>query len=284
MEYKIETTIPVAQYGNMRQTLTPSKGQGIEDFQSEALKVVHDLWDKYGEKPLTQKVVTASDPGIKVLSFTGEELMYNDDTHVYTNMEGDVLQSGSYYSKDVMPKFDIDAIVPRTSKAWEVDPSDLKDVWKFAGDVATNYGSSIHAALEAYHLYKELGQSVMDKKELEFNYVLPKNKYLRDIVLDFEEKFGLTAEVEVLVSDIKNLRAGQIDRLEIIDAEKKICRIGDYKTNFELDKKKILGYQHQLSFYAHILMEHGWTVQGLDIFHLKDVWEKIELEVLDLVV
>ena len=114
--------------------------------------------------------------------------------------------------------------------------------------------------------------------------MLPKNAYLRQVVDGFISQFGTSALPETVVSDVKNGRAGTIDRLEIIDAESKVCRVGDYKTNIELDKKKLLKYQKQLSFYAHILMAHGWTVTALDIFHLdhNDGWSKIELDVLDL--
>ena len=50
-----------------------------------------------------------------------------------------------------------------------------------------------------------MGKKIQESKELEYNYALPKNKHLRDIVLSFEEKFGTNALVEVLVSDVKLL-------------------------------------------------------------------------------
>lgn len=75
-----------------------------------------------------------------------------------------------------------------------------------------------------------------------------------------------------------SVMAGMIDRL-VITGDKS-CRIGDYTTNNELDKKKLLKYQKQLSFYAHILQNMGWKVEGLDLYYLNadDGWS---LEVLD---
>ena len=61
--------------------------------------------------------------------------------------------------------------------------------------------------------------------------------------------------------------------------EKKICRVQDYKTS-AMDSDKTLVYQHQLSFYAKILQEMGWTVAGLDIFDWDgDKWTLQELEI-----
>jgi hypothetical protein len=165
-----------------------------------------------------------------------------------------------------------------------VTEKDLEDIWQMSTDISTGYGTAIHKALEAYHKYHEIGAFVKEKKDMEFNYVLPKNKFIRDIVRDFVDQFGADALSEVMVSDVANLRAGQIDRLQIVDPVKKVCRVGDYKTNNDLDSKKLKKYQHQLSFYAHILNNKGWTVEGLDIFHHNgEVWERIPLDVLDLV-
>jgi RecB family exonuclease len=76
--------------------------------------------------------------------------------------------------------------------------------------------------------------------------------------------------------------AGTIDRLAITGDKK--CRVGDYKTNNEMDAKKLLKYQKQLSYYAHILMNKGWTVEGLDIYYLnaEDGWSVETLTVLEL--
>ena len=74
---------------------------------------------------------------------------------------------------------------------------------------------------------------------------------------------------------------GTIDRLEEKDGA---FRIGDYKTNYDMDDKKILKYQHQLSFYAHILQNKGMKVSGLDLYYLDADfnWVHKELEILPL--
>jgi len=274
MKYKIEATIPTTQYGNIRPSFEIEEGQD----EAVAFDTLKSLWSRFGEVPLKDK----NTGGVKVTTFTGEEILWNESSHTYTDMAGNVLLSGSKYADMHSPKFDMEMILPKTSKAWEVEEKVLKDIWKFNGDISTNYGTAIHKALELYHLYHETGKQIQDKKELEVNYILPKNKYLRDIVTSFIKEFGAKAEVEVLISDVANKMAGTIDRLEILEGN--VVRIGDYKTNAELDSKKILKYQKQLSFYAHILINKGYKVQGLDLFHLdqNDGWIKTELEVLPL--
>lgn len=274
MKYEIEATIPVVQYGNIKPKFTIE-----EPHEADlAIDTISCLWRKYGEQPLPDK-----DVGEKVLSFTGEELLYDEVSHTYMDMDGNKLLSGSAYADRVSPKFDKEVLLPKTSKAWGVKEGVLEHIWELNSKISTDYGSAIHNALELYHRYDKEGNKIQEKKELEENYVLPKNSYLNGIVSEFVDKFGTDAEVEVLVSDIKNGRAGRIDRLTILDKDKKVCRVGDYKTNNEMDDKKQLKYQHQLSFYAHILMAHGWTVDGLDIYHhSSEGWIKLERPVLDL--
>lgn len=276
MKYTIEATIPVVQYGNIKPMI---EVDSIES-EDEAVDTIKRLWDRFGESPIKDK----TGGGVKLTTFTGEEVIFNEDNHTYTDLVGNVLLSGSRYADKFSPKFDMAMMLPKTSKSWEVPEDVIKDMWKSSGDISTGYGSAIHTALELYHKYHAYGEQIQKKKELDHNYVLPKNKYLKDIVLSFVEKFSLNGLPEVLVSDVANKMAGSIDRLEIVDEAKKIARIGDYKTNYDMDAKKILKYQKQLSFYAHILQNKGWTVQGLDLYYLDqdDGWVKTELEVLPL--
>lgn len=276
MKTTLEATIPTTQYGNIR----PVFELESEDEIDTAMDNLKYMWNRFGETPLKDK----ESEGVKVSSFTGEELYWNEKTHTYTDSSGNVLMSGSKYAELHSPKFDLAMMLPKTATSWEVSADDLGAVWKMNGDISTAYGNAIHNALELYHKYHKLGEIVQKKKELDSNYVLPKNHFLRKIVLEFIELAGTSALTEVLVSDVANKMAGTIDRLEVVDEKKKTCRIGDYKTNAELDSKKKLKYQKQLSFYAHILQNKGWTVEGLDLYYLSpdDGWVKETLEILPL--
>lgn len=281
MKYTIEATIPSTQYGNIR----PKFELETDEEESLALEKLQALWAKYGEKPLN--VSTGQIEGNKRTleerqTFTGETILWDKEGHTYYDTDGNVLRSASQYANEHSPKFDMEMLLPKTAKAWDVPEDELRDIWKLNGDVSNAWGTSIHAALELFHKYNVVGSKIQAKKELDDNYVLPKNSYLRKIVKEFVELAGTDALVEVLVSDVKNKMAGTIDRLKITG--EKTCRVGDYKTNNEMDAKKLLKYQKQLSYYARILINKGWTVEGLDIFYLNadDGWSIEKLEVLPL--
>jgi hypothetical protein len=271
--YKLETTIAVGPYSNMK----PVFEIDGEESELAAVETIKRLWSRFGESPLKDK----HGGGVKVKTYTGEEVIWNEETHTYTDLKGNVLLSGSKYADLHSPKFDMEMILPRTAKAWEVAETDLKDVWKMNGDISNYWGSAIHKALELYQTYSNLGDQIKSKRDLEHNYVLPKNSYLRKIVLDFVDSYGSDALLEVLVTDVEHGMAGTIDRL-VVNGKK--VRIGDYKTAVEMDAKKILKYQKQLSFYAHILQNKGWEVEGLDIYYLNpdDGWSLQTLEILPL--
>lgn len=281
MQYKIEATIPTTQYGNIRPTFEVS----TPEEEGLALEKLQALWTKYGEKPLN--VATGQIEGNKRMlesksTFTGETILWDETAHKYFDTEGNVLMSASQYADMHSPKFDMAMLLPKTAKAWEVSEEDLKNIWSLNGNISNLWGSTVHAALELFHKHHATGAMIQGKKELPDNYVLPKNSYLRKIVTDFVAVAGADALSEVLVSDVKNKMAGTIDRLAITGDKK--CRVGDYKTNNEMDAKKLLKYQKQLSYYAHILMNKGWTVEGLDIYYLNadDGWSIETLTVLDL--
>lgn len=282
MKTKIEATIPTTQYGNLRPVFELEEG----DDSEVALAELQKLWDRFGESPLKDKVSVSSrnsPSAVEIKTFTGEVILWDEARHIYTDLQGKVLLSGSRYADLHSPKFDMGMILPKTAKSWEVAEEDLRQIWKMNGDVSNYWGSCIHKALELAHRYGNVGSRIQSTKSLEDNYVHPKNHYLNKVVNSFVKEYGTGALSEVVVSDVKNGRAGTIDRLEV-NHDTQTCRIGDYKTNTDMDSKKMLKYQKQLSFYAHILKAHGWTVEGIDIFHLdqEDNWVKTELEVLEL--
>lgn len=277
MKTTIEATIPTTQYGNIRPKIELDSPEEI----SAAFASIQEMWSRFGEVPLKDR----TGGGVRVTSFTGEELIWNEETHTYTDLAGNILLSGSKYAEKNSPKFDKANILPKTAKAWECNESSLDEIWKFKADISTSWGSAIHSALELYHKYHAIGESIKGKKELSSNYVLPDIPYLKQVVEEFVDKFGVDAMSEVLVSDVSNKMAGTIDRLKITDESNKVCRVGDYKTNADLDSKKKLKYQKQLSFYAHILQNKGWKVEGIDLYYYDPTaleWFVENLEVLPL--
>ena len=275
MKLRIEATIPVMNYGNIR----PSIDVSSPDEEAEAMGIIKRLWDAYGEQPIKDK----TSGGVRVETFTGEVVFYNEANHTYTDEKGNRLLSGSKYAEKFSPKFDKALLLPKTAKSWEVDEKSLDEIWTLNGDISTCFGNAIHKALELAHKHWDTGLAIQTKKEFEKNYVLPKNEFIADAVTKFVEQFGVNAKSEVMVSDVSNGMVGTIDRLAYVEGKNKTVRVGDFKTNNELSKKDLDKYQKQLSFYAHILTNKGWEVEGLDIFHWDGTtWNKIELPIVPL--
>jgi len=218
-----------------------------------------------------------------IKTFTNETIIYNDHRHTYTTVDGKVLLGASSYAKRFGKSFPKDDIINRLAPKWQMSAKDIANLWTINADISNAYGTAVHAAMELWFRYHKKGKEIQALKELEHNYALPKNVYLRDIVLDFVDTFGhLDGEPEATLSAVEKGMAGRTD-LVVITGDK-TCRVGDYKTNNELDDDKLLKYQHQLSFYADILTHHGWTVEGLDIFyHDGKSWSGIVLPVLPVV-
>ncbi len=280
MKYVIEATIPVVQYGNIK----PMIEVDSPDNEEEAIETIKRLWDRFGEQRIKDSA-TPTDVcrAVEVDTFTGEKIFWNAEEHTYTDMDGNVLLSGSKYASQNSPQFPKDSVLTKMSEKYSVSVAEIEKLWEMKSSMALDIGNAIHKALEMYHLYSNVGEKLSEASGGD-NYSLPKQPYLRRLVEDFVNKFGSDAMAEVVVSDVANGLAGTVDRLVILDKDNKKCRVGDYKSNTGIKKSKIDEYQKQLSFYAKILSNKGWTVEGLDLFYLDhdESWVKEELDVLDI--
>lgn len=182
----------------------------------------------------------------------------------------------------------------------------------------TEAHQSVDQARKEYNRWKHTGAKITEaSKKHDRNYAAPGHKTLRramktdveeldDLFIDIldsfmklNEQLGFTnrSVQEPLVTNVELGMGGFIDRLYIVDEEKKICRVQDYKINHSATKKesknklleefsdmehtKISGYTLQLNYYAFCLWKAGWEIEGLDVFVLDDVWEHYELQLLD---
>lgn len=278
--YKMGAVIPTTQYGNLQPEFE-LEGGTLSKMKEEGLKHIQEIWDEYGSSQLSKNSEAPKD-GIEFeqkLSFTGEKVLWSEYLHEYRSLDGKKLTSGSKYADLLTKPFNSELLSEKSGNAWGVDKDDLAALWKLNGRIATEYGSSVHTALEAYMRYHEMGSVIQHLKDLDDNYALPKNEYIKKAVTSFVELFGTFDEVEVFVTDVKNNMAGQIDGLKIVDLEKKICKMGDYKTNFEMKKAKLTTYGHQMNFYRTALENNGWTVETMDLYHWNgETWKQYPVE------
>ena len=213
-------------------------------------------------------------------TFTNETIIYDDQYHAYYTTSGRKLLGASSYAKRYQKPFPKADIINRLTTSWDMPATDIDQMWKLNGEVSNSYGTAVHAAMELWFRYRDKGSEIAKLRSDDYNYALPKNVYLRDIVLDFVDTFGhLEGETEATLSNTRKGMAGRTDFIHILDDT--TCRVADFKTNNEMKDDKLIVYQHQLSFYADMLTEAGWTVEGLDIYyHSGNKWERIPLEVL----
>lgn len=200
----------------------------------------------------------------EITSFTGEKVLWSEYLHICTDMKGNELLGGSTYAAQFEQPFDSERIAGAYAKKRGLSKDDVLAYWKSLGDIASNYGTSIHSALEHYNKsYKLVGHDA----------ALPRQAHLRTAVEAFlyvSDFDGCVAEP--LLTDVGKGMSGWVDNLRFTGAKTVI--IEDYKTNtFEDGKyaekwppKKAL-YWRQLSYYGTILQNHGYTVAGLVIWH-----------------
>lgn len=248
MEYKIEATIPKTQFGNLRPTFV------VNNNEEEVLDKLKELWNIFGDSEFKTKTVT--DYGVLLTSFNGEQVYYNDDTHKYYDLKGNVLLSGSQYAQQFAKPFDLQLISKAVAtKTGEPQEFVIKK-WDLTRDVSNSYGTAIHDSVELLLMGGDIEKIPVQ---------------LRDIVqrlLDKVRTYGMTTLTEVLVSNVGAGHVGRIDclLLDNVEAPKKF-RIVDYKTNRELKKEKIVVYTKQLEFYRDILVAHGFECLGLTLLH-----------------
>lgn len=296
---EIKAVIPTAQYANLQPAFEVHDVDAQEgtDFLMRHIK---DMFERYSEKGgLKENDLVKT--FIQRESFNEGKLVgYHDESHTY-ECDGVKLVSATEYIKQFYKEFDLENISAASAKSWGVEQQEVKDLWESNGGLTSAFGTVVHNALEHYDKFKAMGQIVQDKKSLEENYAMPKHPVLKQIIEAFiaiDTQEGIIVP-EVLVTDIKNGVCGRADRILIIDEKKKICRVQDFKVNINseeisssmkvlapfsgLPAHKISKYQLQMSIYANMLQNSGWSVEGLDVFILEDEWKHYKLEVLQVI-
>lgn len=178
---------------------------------------------------------------------------------------------------------------------------------------------SIRNTQSRYEKLKEAGAKItLNSKSATDNYAKPSHKdihalmyksdkeietYIEKINSDFiklESRLGFDkykSLQEVYVTYSKYGMGGEVDKLLVLDWEKKICRVQDYKIkDKEMDKgssnnqllhelaKKNASENDiikiQLSYYAFCLTMAGWTVLGGDVYSRNGEWKHYKLDLI----
>jgi len=293
-KFTIKATIPVASYGNL-QPEYEVEAKTYEEAEKMAMPYIEGIWAKYCQPGAELKENKKPEPAkdtvlIDMTSpLTGVTVRFDSLTHTYFNAKGSAYLSGSNFAKKYQHEFKKEHILQMMQKKHDIPKDEIEEMWKLKSESSMSFGTSVHAALEMYGKFMTVGEKTGAKKKV--NSALHDQPTLKAIVESFfKGREKDVALYEPFIADDKRLLCGQIDRLLIVDEQKKICRVQDYKTNADINKRgfngKLLepfddladtplsGYWLQMSFYAEVLKAFGWTTEGLDAFHWTgEKWE-----------
>lgn len=302
-----DSTSPTVQYGNVH-TIVEVEGDDWDKMRDLGLSKIAEVDAMVSPTPFKLKKLIKQTSSERLVSrLTGVELNFDPVKHEYTGLDGKAYLSGSHFPKQFYSPFDSQQVTEAVLKAYpdsDVTSAELNDIWDNNGIVSRKFGTAVHAAMENYIKHSRVGAEIagVDKNGKKPNKALSKNPFFKKIVEDFVDKFGIDGMIsEEFVAD-GNGHCGRVDAIRIIDKDKKIIRIVDFKTDADLLEKKyqkkdsplkkthtdntMRGYHFlQLSYYAYILEQYGYTVEGLDLYWLnpeKMEWEVHSSEVVDI--
>lgn len=268
---KINAHIPTQQYGYIEVTDLPDDP-----------KIIEEVYNKYAEKPISlthgEALGSTIDDFVELEAFVGGKIWYSDSKHEYRNDKGEIYLSGSQYASSFDKPFDAQSIAGKMATKSGVPVQDILKMWEMKRDISNGYGTALHLAMQLYGEYHKHSEA------FEKNYHIHDLAIFKDAVESFyASRKDEEAVYEALVVDHARKYAGQIDRL-VYNRESESYWVQDFKTNAELDPKKLATYWKQLSFYASILKAGGKDVVGLEIHHWNGrAWTTIASEVQEVV-
>lgn len=263
MKFKLAATIPLVSYGNIQPEIE-LEGDDYEKLEKEALGRIKGIWDMYCAEPFPSKKSIGLFKEIE--TFTGEKVLYNDEAHLYTDLAGNKLVSGSEYSRMHQKPFDKARIIPMVSKKHGVPEHVIDAMWTANSKISTTFGTALHLAMEQWFRHKGVGT--------EKEYHLPKHPFLRNAVLTFPLKDELGVP-EIMVSDVEKKMVGQIDNFILEAPGSSNGILVDYKSDADIEKN-LEHHGLQLNFYRTILENKGYNVTSMQIWNFTDKWDMYE--------
>lgn len=289
VEFSGTIVVPTVSYGNIQPAFSV-QGETFEEARNLWLQEARRLYRAVGKDFDLDDTVEAAPQGVKLRCVaSGTEVFFDAVTHTYG--PGEWL-GGSTFAGQFKKPFPADSVAARMAAKHGVEASEIRRMWALKAEASTSLGTAIHAALQQYGEFLELSRTLKDGSDVS---ALHDNPMLRSPVLQFfEGRAGEQAWYEAFVADPVLRHCGQIDRLLRVGPKR--VRVQDFKTNADIFKKvdvlppfkgvvenTSLGlYWVQLSFYSAVLARHGWTVEGLDIFHWTgEKWDTYTHDVVD---
>lgn len=229
----------------------------------------------------TPQEANLKNPTVYKSKVLGREITVGvDNGHIYLPH----YMSGSRFPRKFFKQFtdeDKERVLDYYEREKGVKRDDVEKTWEMKADIATGYGTAIHAAVELYYNHHKVGEKIASRDGV--NKAFSKNPFFAHIVKTYVEDLGpgnYLAEQFIWRDDLRF--CGAIDLLEIVD--KNTVIIHDQKTNDsvlkrvyqekdspfkkDVDNTQLGEYWLQLSFYAYILKQYGIKTKELQIHHL----------------
>lgn len=203
-----------------------------------------------------------------------------DNGHIYLPH----YMSGSRFPRKFFKQFtdeDKERVLDYYEKERDVKREDVEKTWEMKADIATGYGTAIHAAVELYYNHHKVGEKIKGRDGV--NKAYSKNPFFAHIVKSLVEDLGpgrFLAEEFIWHEGLRF--CGAIDILEVVDKDmviihdektndsvlKKVYQEKDSPFKKDVDNTQLGEYWLQLSFYAYILKQYGIKTKELQIHHL----------------
>nr|DAW55329.1 MAG TPA: ATP dependent helicase [Caudoviricetes sp.] len=228
-----------------------------------------------------ERTMNLKNPTVYKSKVLGREITVGvDNGHIYLPH----YMSGSRFPRKFFKQFtdeDKERVLDYYEREKDVKREDVEKTWEMKADIATGYGTAVHAAMELYYNHHKVGDKIKGKDGV--NKAFSKNPFFAHIVKTFIEDLGPGNYLAEQFIWHEGLRfCGAIDLLEVVD--KNTVIVHDFKTNDsvtkrvyqekdspfkkDVDNTQLGEYWLQLSFYAYILKQYGINTKELQIHHL----------------
>lgn len=271
----ITATIPVTgqSYTDLRPTISAETTEEYRELLAEVGRLA-------GNDAFVQRM-EANYKGWEKICTSSGCLYFNRETHEYQDEDRQPYLSGSTFAHQFVRPFDSEGVAKKTAEKRGVAAEDILSMWDMKKECSLDYGTTVHKAVEMAIKFGEM----------------PNNAHLAALAQDaLDILAGREAVSEQFVLSTNLKACGIIDAL-VKGSKPKHVTIVDFKTGdvfkkqsltpearelWDLKNEMLSVYQLQLSFYACILEDCGYTIDGLEVWaEGAEAWDVFKLKQLD---
>lgn len=238
-------------------------------------------------------IAYGEDDSVDLTKLEKQEVIFGDSKYIYFDEynhraydeDGHLLVSGSQVEHQFAPEVNLEYPAKALSKSCGVKKEDIILCWDHNRDLAADFGTVVHKALQYYYQTKDVLEKIDSNREREHTAKNWMPEYLGSVV----DSFVKTSQLQSALTEVRvkhGTLTGIIDNLVVEGNE---FTIYDYKVTKEIKdiKYKKFGskkkYTVQQNVYRHILESLGMKCKGMYLWQWDNhKWTKHELERIDI--